>query len=111
MAKTAWAYGVNPKEILKENEEDNIDPGFIKDYFENMRLVGQIRLNAPPPKNEELRLACNDFNNKTNRSENSLKYLPKWSEAFIILSVTWAFSLVLKKPAREYLGKLIQKRI
>lgn len=91
---------MDPKDIMPEHDEDHIDPGFIKDYFENMRLVGQIRLNAPPPKNEELRLACNDFNNKINRSENSLKYLPKWSEAFIILSVTWAFSLVLKKEAR-----------
>lgn len=40
LAKTAWAYGVDPNEIQQENEEDHIDPGFIKDYFENMRLVG-----------------------------------------------------------------------
>jgi hypothetical protein len=58
-----------------------------------------------------LRLAHNDFNNKTNRTENALKYLPKWSEAFVILSITWTFALVLKKPACEYLNKLLQKRI
>lgn len=40
-----------------------------------------------------------------------MKYVPKWTEAFIILSVTWTFGMVLKKPAKEYLAKLLQKRI
>lgn len=62
-------------------------------------------------KNEEIRLAVNDFNNKQNRQENALKYLPKWSEAFVVLAVTWTFALVLKKPAHEYLGKLLQQRM
>jgi len=112
LAKTAWAYGVDPNAFIKDNEDDSIDPEAVKDYFESMRLNSLIKLNQlTAPKNEEARLAVNDFNNKTNRSENALKFLPKWSEAFVVLAVTWTFALVLKKPARDYLAKLLQKRI
>ena len=45
LAKTAWAYGVDYKEIIKDGDEENIDPGYVKDYFEGMRLVSQIKLN------------------------------------------------------------------
>lgn len=62
-------------------------------------------------KEENLRLAYNDFHNTLTRQENAIKFLPKWTEAFVILSLAGAFGMVLKKPARKYLADLWQKRI
>lgn len=62
-------------------------------------------------KRSDARLAHNDFQGQESRQENSLKYLPIWSEAFVITALTWAFAPVLKKDARRRLSDAMKERI
>ena len=51
-------------------------------------------------KSSDARLANNDFVNNESRFENSLKFLPIWSEAFVMISLAWTFGPVFRKKAR-----------
>lgn len=62
-------------------------------------------------KRSDARLAHNDFFNLESRQENSLKYLPIWSEAFVITSLVWTFAPVLNKAARQKLSDALKARI
>lgn len=62
-------------------------------------------------KRSDARLAHNDFFNLESRQENSLKYLPIWSEAFVITSLVWTFAPVLNKKARQNLSDALKARI
>lgn len=62
-------------------------------------------------KRSDARLAHNDFYNQESRQENSLKYLPIWSEAFVITSLVWTFASVFKKKARQELSDALKERI
>jgi hypothetical protein len=39
----------------------------------------------------EARIAINDFASNDMRIENSLKFIPMWLEAFLIMSIAWTF--------------------
>ena len=61
-------------------------------------------------KSSDARLANNDFVNNESRQENSLKFLPIWSEAFVLMSLAWTFGPVFKKKARFQLSEAIKVR-
>ena len=73
----------------------------ILQKFLELRLSATTGDNYEVGKRADARLAHNDFYNLESRQENSLKYLPIWSEAFVITSIVWTFASVLKKPARK----------
>jgi hypothetical protein len=49
--------------------------------------------------------------NNENRFENSLKFLPIWSEAFVLISLAWTFGPIFNKKARQTLSECIKQRV
>ena len=62
-------------------------------------------------KSADTRLAHNDFFNSEARLENSLKFLPIWSEAFVITSIAWTFGPIFNKRARKELAEALKVKI
>lgn len=93
-------------------DQDNIDPFAIIDYFRQMRLTATTGDNFHGvSKRSDARLAHNDFLNLESRMENSLKNLPIWSEAFVITALAWTFAPIFRKEAREQLNEALKTRI
>ena len=83
-------------------DEENFEPMQILSKFLELRLPATTGDNfAGISKRADARLAHNDFYNLESRQENSFKFLPIWSEAFVITSLVWTFAPVLKKRARK----------
>lgn len=93
-------------------DEENFEPFAILNKFIELRLEATTGDNYKGiGKRNDARLAHNDYYNLESRQENSLKYLPIWSEAFVITSLVWTFAAVLDKKARKQLADAMKTRI
>ena len=99
--KVVDAYGHRAKDLIPE-DEDKINPMLILQQFMGHRLDATSGDNfSGISRRPDARLAYNDFYNLESRQENSLKYLPIWSEAFVITSMVWTFAPILNRKARR----------
>ena len=104
LLKVTNAYGIRERDLLPE-DEDNIEPMAILQRFIDQRLDATTGDNYQGiSRRADARLAHNDFFNIESRQENSLKYLPIWSEAFVITSLAWTFAPVLTRRAKKQLS-------
>lgn len=111
LLKVTNAYGHRPQDLVPADEE-NLEPMAILQQFINQRLDATTGDNfAGISRRADARLAHNDFYNLESRQENSLKYLPIWSEAFVITSIVWTFAPVLDRKARKRLSDALKERI
>lgn len=60
-------------------------------------------------KKDDFRIAINDFSSPLleMRIENSLKFIPMWLEAFIIMALAWTFQPLLKEKSRKEMAERI----
>jgi hypothetical protein len=84
------------------NDDDKLDPMEILAAFKARRLRSAATEVGSDfgDKQSEARIAINDFASNDMRIENSLKFIPMWLEAFLIMSIAWTFQPLLKAPAR-----------
>ena len=103
LAKTVNSYSVRTEDILTGEPEQKFDPISLLELFKGSRLTSAIGESTSEfvGKSSDARLANNDFINNESRQENSLKFLPIWSEAFVLISLAWTFGPIFKKRARS----------
>ena len=107
------SYGVRPQDILSGEPEEKIDASRLLGIFKGLRLTTVIGESTTEfvGGSSDARLAHNDFVNNESRFENSLKFLPIWSEAFVMISLAWTFGPVFNKRARKQLSDALKVRI
>ena len=113
LMKTVNSYGVRPQDIISDEPEAKVDAEKLYEIFKSLRLTSAIGESTTEfvGKSSEARLANNDFVNNESRFENSLKFLPIWSEAFVLTSLAWTFGPVFKAKARKQLSEAIKARV
>jgi hypothetical protein len=75
------------------NDDDKLDPMEILAAFKARRLKSAANEVGSDfgDKQSSARIAINDFASNEMRIENSLKFIPMWLEAFLIMSIAWTF--------------------
>ena len=113
LAKAVNSYDVRPQDILSGEPEEKIDPVALLGRFMGIRLTSAVGESTTEfvGSSSDARLANNDFVNNEARFENSLKFLPIWSEAFVLLSLAWTFGPVMNKKARKTLSDAVRARV
>ena len=102
LMKAVNSYGVRPQDILTGEPEEKVDAVELLAMFMGIRLTSAKGESTTEfvGSSSDARLANNDFVNNESRFENSLKFLPIWSEAFVMMSLAWTFGPVFNKKAR-----------
>lgn len=68
-----------------------MDPEVLEAEFKAMKIKSARSDNDP---HVEQRIAYNDYVMNDNRLENSLKFIPIWLEAFLMISISMTFGPV-----------------
>lgn len=86
---------------LVQEDTVKLDPEVLEAEFIHLKIQSATNMNDP---NLDQRIAHNDFTTNDTRVENSLKFLPLWIEAFILVAINMTFGPIMDKKARDRLS-------